>query len=159
MTICQRASERRRRASDLAACRIFVPESGALSELPPRCPGRYGGRNGVLETMNIRPDYAAIAPEEFFAWVSGQEGRYELVEGEVVMMAGAGRRLPAGPKSSSATRIAVLRASRRSSPTSRAVAIQTESHRICGRRFSTLASRHTGRVLTRAEAARPGPRL
>jgi Uma2 family endonuclease len=42
--------------------------------------------------MNIRPDYAAIAPEEFFAWVSGQEGRYELVEGEVVMMAGAGRR-------------------------------------------------------------------
>src|ERR1700757_727069 len=49
-------------------------------------------RNGVLETMNIRPDYATIEPEEFFAWVSGQEGRYELVEGEVVMMAGAGRR-------------------------------------------------------------------
>jgi putative restriction endonuclease len=69
-----------------------VPESGALSELSPRCPGRYGGRNGVLETMNIRPDYATIEPEEFFAWVSGQEGRYELVKGEVVMMAGSVRR-------------------------------------------------------------------
>ncbi|MGY3505083.1 Uma2 family endonuclease [Bradyrhizobium sp. USDA 4471] len=42
--------------------------------------------------MNIRPDYATLTPEEFFAWVPGQEGRYELVEGEVVMMAGAGRR-------------------------------------------------------------------
>jgi Uma2 family endonuclease len=42
--------------------------------------------------MNIRPDYATVTPEEFFAWVPGQEGRYELVEGEVVMMAGAGRR-------------------------------------------------------------------
>jgi hypothetical protein len=31
-------------------------------------------------------------PEQFFAWVSGQEERYELVENEVVMMAGAGRR-------------------------------------------------------------------
>jgi Uma2 family endonuclease len=35
---------------------------------------------------------AKIAPEEFFAWVAGQEERYELVDGEVVMMAGAGRR-------------------------------------------------------------------
>ena len=42
--------------------------------------------------MNIRPDYATVTPEDFFAWVPGQEGRYELVEGEVVMMAGAGRR-------------------------------------------------------------------
>ena len=42
--------------------------------------------------MNIRPDYATVTPEEFFAWVPGQEGRYELVDGEVVMMAGAGRR-------------------------------------------------------------------
>jgi Uma2 family endonuclease len=33
-----------------------------------------------------------ISPERFFAWVVGQEGRFELVEGEVVMMAGAGRR-------------------------------------------------------------------
>lgn len=33
-----------------------------------------------------------LAPEQFFAWVSGQEGRYELVGGEVVLMAGAGRR-------------------------------------------------------------------
>jgi Uma2 family endonuclease len=33
-----------------------------------------------------------ITPEEFFRWVVGQEDRYELVEGEVVMMAGAGRR-------------------------------------------------------------------
>jgi Uma2 family endonuclease len=33
-----------------------------------------------------------ITPEQFFAWVSGQEERYELVDGEVFMMAGAGRR-------------------------------------------------------------------
>jgi Uma2 family endonuclease len=33
-----------------------------------------------------------ITPEQFFAWVPGQEGRYELVDGEVVMLAGAGRR-------------------------------------------------------------------
>src|SRR5437660_11951666 len=33
-----------------------------------------------------------ISPERFFAWVDGQEERFELVEGEVVMMAGAGRR-------------------------------------------------------------------
>jgi Uma2 family endonuclease len=42
--------------------------------------------------MNIQPGYATVTPQEFFAWVPGQEGRYELVEGEVVMMAGAGRR-------------------------------------------------------------------
>ncbi|HZV05556.1 MAG TPA: Uma2 family endonuclease [Gemmataceae bacterium] len=42
--------------------------------------------------MNIQPDYAPVTPQEFFAWVPGQEGRYELVDGEVVMMAGAGRR-------------------------------------------------------------------
>jgi Uma2 family endonuclease len=33
-----------------------------------------------------------VTPEQFFAWVSGREERYELVDGEVVMMAGAGRR-------------------------------------------------------------------
>src|SRR3954465_10809024 len=33
-----------------------------------------------------------ISPERFFSWIGGQEGRFELVEGEVVMMAGAGRR-------------------------------------------------------------------
>jgi Uma2 family endonuclease len=33
-----------------------------------------------------------VTPEQFFAWVSGQEERYELVDGEVLMMAGAGRR-------------------------------------------------------------------
>jgi Uma2 family endonuclease len=33
-----------------------------------------------------------ISPERFLAWVTGQEERFELVEGEVVMMAGAGRR-------------------------------------------------------------------
>jgi Uma2 family endonuclease len=33
-----------------------------------------------------------ISPEQFFAWVVGREERFELVEGEVVMMAGAGRR-------------------------------------------------------------------
>jgi Uma2 family endonuclease len=33
-----------------------------------------------------------ISPEQFFAWVVGREEHFELVEGEVVMMAGAGRR-------------------------------------------------------------------
>ena len=33
-----------------------------------------------------------ITPEQFFAWITGREERYELVDGEVVMMAGAGRR-------------------------------------------------------------------
>lgn len=33
-----------------------------------------------------------LSPEQFFAWLPGQEGRYELVDSEVVMMAGAGRR-------------------------------------------------------------------
>ena len=42
--------------------------------------------------MDTRSDHAAITPEEFFRWIVGQEARYELVEGEVVMMAGAGRR-------------------------------------------------------------------
>src|SRR3954469_18838441 len=32
------------------------------------------------------------SPERFFAWVAGQEERFELVEGEVVMMAGGGPR-------------------------------------------------------------------
>jgi Uma2 family endonuclease len=34
----------------------------------------------------------SIGPEQFLAWVRGQEARFELVDGEVVMMAGAGRR-------------------------------------------------------------------
>lgn len=42
--------------------------------------------------MSIQSESAPITPQEFFAWVPGQQGRYELVEGEVVMMAGAGRR-------------------------------------------------------------------
>ena len=33
-----------------------------------------------------------ISPEQFLAWVAGQEERFELVDGEIVMMAGAGRR-------------------------------------------------------------------
>lgn len=36
-------------------------------------------------------DNAKITPEEFLAWVAGQEERHELVNGEVVAMAGAGR--------------------------------------------------------------------
>jgi Uma2 family endonuclease len=35
---------------------------------------------------------AKLSAEQFFAWLPGQEGRYELVAGEVIMMAGAGRR-------------------------------------------------------------------
>ncbi|CCE05110.1 conserved hypothetical protein [Bradyrhizobium sp. STM 3843] len=42
--------------------------------------------------MNIKVDQATITPEQFFSWITGQEERYELVDGEVVMMAGAGRR-------------------------------------------------------------------
>jgi Uma2 family endonuclease len=42
--------------------------------------------------MNIKVDQAAITPEQFFSWVMEQDERYELVDGEVVMMAGAGRR-------------------------------------------------------------------
>ena len=42
--------------------------------------------------MNIKVDPAAVTPEQFFSWVTTQDGRYELVDGEVVMMAGAGRR-------------------------------------------------------------------
>ena len=42
--------------------------------------------------MNIKVDQAAVRPEQFFSWVTAQEGRYELVDGEVVMMAGASRR-------------------------------------------------------------------
>jgi Uma2 family endonuclease len=42
--------------------------------------------------MRIKQDDAKITPETFFAWVSGRDDRYELVDGEVVMMAGAGRR-------------------------------------------------------------------
>ena len=38
------------------------------------------------------PTITRVTPERFFAWVSGREERYELVDGEVVMTAGAGRR-------------------------------------------------------------------
>lgn len=38
---------------------------------------------------------AKVSAEQFLAWVAGQEQRYELVEGEVVAMAGAGRRYDA----------------------------------------------------------------
>src|SRR4051812_38387731 len=33
-----------------------------------------------------------ISVEQFLAWVAGRDERFELLEGEVVMMAGAGRR-------------------------------------------------------------------
>ncbi len=33
-----------------------------------------------------------ISPEQFLLWVAGQDERFELIDGEVVMMAGAGRR-------------------------------------------------------------------
>jgi Uma2 family endonuclease len=39
-----------------------------------------------------QPAVHTISPEQFFAWVAGREERFELVDGEVVMMAGAGRR-------------------------------------------------------------------
>ena len=42
--------------------------------------------------MDTTPDHPAVTPQDFFRWIVGQEACYELVEGEVVMMAGAGRR-------------------------------------------------------------------
>jgi Uma2 family endonuclease len=42
--------------------------------------------------LAMRPSSSKLSPEQFFAWLPGQEGRYELVDGEVVMLAGAGRR-------------------------------------------------------------------
>jgi Uma2 family endonuclease len=42
--------------------------------------------------MTIKLDQATITPQQFFSWVAGQEARYELVDGEIVAMAGAGRR-------------------------------------------------------------------
>jgi Uma2 family endonuclease len=42
--------------------------------------------------MNVRLDCATLTPQEFFAWIHGQEARYELVDSEVVMVPGAGRR-------------------------------------------------------------------
>ncbi|MGY4306227.1 hypothetical protein ACVIJ6_003470 [Bradyrhizobium sp. USDA 4369] len=32
---------------------------------------------------------AAVTPEQLLSWVTAQDGRYELVDGEVMMMAGA----------------------------------------------------------------------
>jgi Uma2 family endonuclease len=45
-----------------------------------------------IKTMNVRLDYSTLTAEEFFAWIHGQEARYELVDSEVVMVPGAGRR-------------------------------------------------------------------
>lgn len=42
--------------------------------------------------MRVKQDDAKITPEAFFAWLPGRDARYELVDGEVSMMAGAGRR-------------------------------------------------------------------
>ena len=47
--------------------------------------------DAILTPMQLST-VTRITPEQFFAWVSGQEERYELVDGEVFMMAGAGRR-------------------------------------------------------------------
>src|ERR1700726_1129426 len=47
--------------------------------------------DGYFDAMQLST-ITKITPEQFFAWVSGREERYELVDGEVVMMAGAGRR-------------------------------------------------------------------
>lgn len=33
-----------------------------------------------------------LSADEFYAWISGQQGKYELVDGEPVMIAGANRR-------------------------------------------------------------------
>lgn len=42
--------------------------------------------------MRVQQGDAKMTPEAFFAWISGRDARYELVGGDVVMMAGAGRR-------------------------------------------------------------------
>jgi len=45
----------------------------------------------TFETMLNEHDHAKITPEQFLVWAAGQEQRHELVNGEVVAMAGAGR--------------------------------------------------------------------
>lgn len=42
--------------------------------------------------MRVNQDDAKMTPEAFLAWAPAQDARYELVGGEVLMMAGAGRR-------------------------------------------------------------------
>lgn len=42
--------------------------------------------------MSFEIDQGRITPAQFFAWVTGQDARCELVDGEIVAMAGAGRR-------------------------------------------------------------------
>jgi Putative restriction endonuclease len=46
----------------------------------------------VIDMAMQRSTMTRITPEQFFARVSGREERCELVDGEGVMMAGAGRR-------------------------------------------------------------------
>jgi len=46
----------------------------------------------MLITVMQPSTIARITPERFFSWVSGREERCELIDGEVVMMAEAGRR-------------------------------------------------------------------
>jgi len=54
----------------------FAPELGKHEPVP----------------MDIKVDQTSITPEQFFSWVIGHDARYELVDGEIVAMAGAGRR-------------------------------------------------------------------
>jgi hypothetical protein len=51
---------------------------------------RWATTDAILTPMQLST-ITRITPEQFFAWISGQEERYELIDGEVVMMAGAGR--------------------------------------------------------------------
>jgi Uma2 family endonuclease len=42
--------------------------------------------------MTVKVEPAVVTPAQFFAWVKAKDRRYELVDGEIVAMAGAGRR-------------------------------------------------------------------
>src|SRR4051812_13150484 len=64
---------------------VWIASSQVLPELAALSLGCY------LKTMQPSA-VQTISPDQFFAWVAGREQRFELVEGEVVMMAGAGRR-------------------------------------------------------------------
>jgi Uma2 family endonuclease len=68
---------------------VLNPPVRAVASLVPQVVA--GSYDAILTPMQLST-ITRITPEQFFAWVSAQEERYELVDGEVVMMAGAGRR-------------------------------------------------------------------
>lgn len=59
----------------------------------PECLGELSSAGVGVNLSDMQPSsIIKLSPEQFFTWLPGQEGRYELVDGDVVTMAGAGRR-------------------------------------------------------------------